>query len=161
MFRASQSPAARRAPRIALGSVACDEMRGASPETPPSDVAWETPPRAPSAQPDPRIPWIGYLANEATTDSAPILRDGLREHEWIEGQSIKIWYRYAQGKPELYPQHADDLVRLNVAVIVAIGPGAVEAARRATKTIAIVAVSPEDLALGNADANLTGITTFA
>jgi putative tryptophan/tyrosine transport system substrate-binding protein len=119
------------------------------------------PPRAPSAQPDPRIPWIGYLANEPTTDSAPILRDGLREHEWIEGQSIKIWYRYAQGKPELYPQHADDLVRLKVAVIVAVGPGAVEAARRATKTIPIVAVSPEDLALGDADANLAGITTFA
>ena len=122
---------------------------------------WGAAPRAPSAQPDPRIPWIGYLANEPTTDSAPILRDGLREHEWIEGQSIKIWYRYAQGKPELYPQHAGDLVRLNVAVIVAVGPGAVEAARRATKTIPIVAVSPEDLALGDADANLAGITTFA
>ena len=118
-------------------------------------------PRAPSAQPDPRIPWIGYLANEPTTDSAPVLRDGLREHEWIEGQSIKIWYRYAQGKPELYPQHADDLVRLNVAVIVAVGPGAVEAARRATKTIPIVAVSSEDLASGDADANLAGISTFA
>ncbi len=45
---------------------------------------WGAAPRAPSAQPDPRIPWIGYLANEPTTDSAPILRDGLREHEWIE-----------------------------------------------------------------------------
>src|SRR6202008_1883727 len=109
--------------------------------------------RAPSAQPDPRVPWIGYLANEPTTDSAPILRDGLREREWIEGQSIKIWYRYAQGQPQLYPLHAEDLVRLNVAVIVAVGPGAVEAARRATKTIPIVAISSEDIAPGGADAN--------
>src|SRR2546430_13113669 len=101
-------------------------------------------PRAPVAQPDPRIPWIGYLANEPTTDSAPVLRDGLRERDWVEGQSVKIWYRYVQGKPELYPQHADDLVRLNVAVIVAVGPQAIEAPREATKNVPIVTVSNVD-----------------
>ena len=124
-------------------------------------------PRAPVAQPDPRIPWIGYLANEPTTDSAPVLRDGLRERDWVEGQSVKIWYRYVQGKPELYPQHAEDLARLSVAVIVAVGPEAIEAARRATRTIPIVMVSLDDLAAGGLTAetkdpstNLTGITTF-
>ena len=124
-------------------------------------------PRAPVAQPDPRIPWIGYLANEPTTDSAPVLRDGLRERDWVEGQSVKIWYRYVQGKPELYPQHAEDLARLSVAVIVAVGPEAIEAARQATKTIPIVMVSLDDLAAGGLTAetkdpstNLTGITTF-
>jgi len=118
-------------------------------------------PRAPAAQPDPHIPWIGYLANEPTTDSAPVLRDRLRERDWVEGKSIKIWYRYVQGKPEFYPQHADDLVRLNVAVIVAVGPEAVEAARRATKTIPIVMISLDDLAAAEPNTNLTGITTFA
>src|SRR5262249_20314005 len=78
--------------------------------------------RTTAAQPDPRIPWIGYLANEPSTDSAPVLREALRERDWVEGQSIKIWYRYAQGRPDLYPLHADDLVRLNVAAIVAVGP---------------------------------------
>src|SRR5437879_776575 len=95
-------------------------------------------PRTPAAQPDAHIPWIGYLANEPTPDSTPVLREGLRERAWVEGQSVKIWYRYAQGKPELYPQHADDLVRLNVAAIVAVGAPAIEAARQATKTVPIV-----------------------
>src|SRR5262249_48734411 len=47
-------------------------------------------PRGPAAQPDTRIPWIGYLANEPTPDSAPVLREALRKRDWIEGQSIKI-----------------------------------------------------------------------
>jgi putative ABC transport system substrate-binding protein len=115
--------------------------------------------RAPAAQPDPHIPWIGYLANEPTIDSAPVLRDGLRERGWVEGQSIKIWYRYVQGKPDLYSQHADDLVRLNVAVIVAVGPLAIAAARQATKTIPIVVISFDDPAPAP-ETNLTGITTF-
>jgi len=124
--------------------------------------------RTTAAQPDPRIPWIGYLANEPTTDSAPVLRDALRERDWVEGRSIKIWYRYAQGKPELYPQHAEDLVRLNVALIVAVGPQAIEAARQATRTIPIVMVSFEQPVAGepaaepkNRASNLTGVTTFA
>jgi len=124
-------------------------------------------PTAAAAQPDTRIPWIGYLANEPTTDSIPVLRSKLRERAWVEGQSIKIWYRYVQGKPELYAQHADDLVRLNVAVIVAVGAPAIEAARRATKTIPIVMVALDDLVAGGltapagAETNLTGLTTFA
>ena len=116
-------------------------------------------PWSPAAQPDTRIPWIGYLANEPTPDSAPVLREVLRERGWIDGESIKVWYRYVQGKPELYQQHADDLVRLQVRVIVAVGAPAIEAARRATKTVPIVMVSLDDP--GAADTNLTGITTFA
>ena len=122
--------------------------------------------RAPAAPPDRRIPWIGFLANEPTPDSAPVLRETLRTRDWVEGESVKLWYRYAQGKPDFYPQHADDLVRLNVNAIVAVGPGAIEAARKATKTIPIVMVSLDDPAElvrenpGPAE-NLTGISTFS
>lgn len=125
-------------------------------------------PWSPAAQPDTRIPWIGYLANEPTPDSAPVLREALRERGWIDGESIKVWYRYVQGKPELYRQHAEDLVRLQVKVIVAVGAPATEAARQATKTVPIVMVSLDDPARAEggresaaADTNLTGITTFA
>ena len=125
-------------------------------------------PRSPTAQPDTRIPWVGFLANEPTPDSVPVLREGLRERDWVEGQSVKIWYRYVQGKPELYQQHADDLVRLNVAVIVAVGPQAIAAARQATKTVPIVMVSIDDPAApglarepANPETNLTGLTTLA
>ncbi len=122
---------------------------------------------AAAAPPDARVPAIGYLANEPTPDSLPVLRAGLREHAWIDGRSVEIWPRYAQGKPELYAPHADELARLNVAVIVAVGVPAIEAARRATKTIPIVMVSPDDPAAAGltgdpaaARSNLTGLTTF-
>lgn len=124
-------------------------------------------PPEPAAQPDTRVRWIGYLANEPTPDSAPALREALHGHGWVEGQSVKIWYRYAQGKLALYPNHVDELVRLNVAVIVAVGAPAIEAARQATKTIPIVMISLDDpVAAGLAGAaghgrNLTGLTTFA
>ena len=122
--------------------------------------------RAPAAPPDARVRWIGYLANEPTPDSAPILREALRERAWVEGESLKIWYRYAQGKPDFYAQHADDLVRLNVSAIVAVGPEAIDAARKATKKIPIVMIALDDPAelvresAGPAP-NLTGITTYA
>src|SRR4029453_8463132 len=85
---------------------------------------------AAAAPPDARIPAVGFLPNEPTPDSLPVLRAGLREHAWIEGRSVEIQPRYAQGKPELYAQQAEELARLNVAVIVAVGVPAIEAARR-------------------------------
>jgi len=112
------------------------------------------------------LPAIGYLANEPTPDSLPVLRTALRERAWVEGRSIELWPRYAQGKPELYAPQAEELTRLDVAVIVAVGVPAIEAARRATKTIPIVMVSPDDPAAAGlvggpaAGSNLTGLTTF-
>jgi putative ABC transport system substrate-binding protein len=112
------------------------------------------------------LPAIGYLANEPTPDSLPVLRAALRERAWVEGRSIEIRPRYAQGKPELYAPQAEELARLDVAVIVAVGVPAIEAARRATKTIPIVMVSPDDPAAAGlvgdpaAGSNLTGLTTF-
>lgn len=112
------------------------------------------------------LPAIGYLANEPTPDSLPVLRTALRERAWVEGRSIELWPRYAQGKPELYAPQAEELTRLDVAVIVAVGVPAIEAARRATKTIPIVMVSPDDPAAAGlvggpaASSNLTGLTTF-
>jgi putative tryptophan/tyrosine transport system substrate-binding protein len=112
----------------------------------------------------PRIVSIGYLADEPTPDSISVLRAGLRERDWVEGRSVKIWDRYAQGKSELYTVHAAELVRLDVAVIVAVGVPAIEAARRATTTIPIVMVSVDDpVAAGllrESGANLTGLTAF-
>ena len=125
-------------------------------------------PGAPAAQPGGHVPWIGYLANEPTPDSTPVLREWLRKHGWDEGQSVKIWYRYAQGKLDLYPQHAEELARLNVSVIVAVGGPAIEAARQATKTIPIVMISLDDPVVAglvteppSPGGNLTGLTTFA
>jgi putative ABC transport system substrate-binding protein len=124
-------------------------------------------PGATTAPSETRVPEIGYLANEPTPDSIPVLRARLRQLGWVEGGSITISARYAQGKPDLYPRLAEDLVRLNVAALVAIGGPAIEAARRATKTVPIVMIALDDPGTGgsrpseNTATNLTGLNTFA
>lgn len=124
-------------------------------------------PRAARAQAQPRVPWIGYVANEPTPESTPVLRQTLRELGWVEGQNVKVWYRYAQGKTELVAGQVDELVRLGVSVIVAASPPAVHAARRATRTIPVVMVTTDDPVAqgllagpGRQDGNLTGFSMF-
>jgi ABC-type uncharacterized transport system substrate-binding protein len=79
-----------------------------------------------------------------SADSGPnplsaALLQSLRELGWVEGQSIAIEYRWANGRPDRYPALAAELVGLKVDLIVAGGgtPGAL-AAKRATSTIPIV-----------------------
>jgi putative ABC transport system substrate-binding protein len=57
---------------------------------------------------------------------------------YIEGQNILFEFRSAQGKPELLPSLAQELVRLNVDVIVGYQTPSVSAAKNATTTIPIV-----------------------
>jgi putative ABC transport system substrate-binding protein len=62
----------------------------------------------------------------------------LRELGYVEGQNLIVERRYAEGKLDRFPGLARELVRLRVDVIVAITPGAIRAAKDATKTIPIV-----------------------
>ena len=61
----------------------------------------------------------------------------MRDLGYVEGKNIVIEYRYAEGKVDRLPNLAEELVRLNVDVIWALGP-AVSHAKNATKTIPIV-----------------------
>src|SRR5262245_16724390 len=76
---------------------------------------------------------IGYLGTTAAVP--PHIWDaflgGLREFGWIEGQTIVIEQRNAEERYERLPELAADLVRLRVDVIVAAGPVAPLAAKRA------------------------------
>jgi putative ABC transport system substrate-binding protein len=124
-------------------------------------------PRA-GAQTEARLPWIGYLADEPGPDTSATLRARLAERGWVEGQTVKISYRYAQGKVEIFPRHADELVRLGVDVIVATSPPAIEAARQATRTVPIVIATTDDpvatglvASLARPGGNLTGVTLAA
>ena len=67
-----------------------------------------------------------------------LFRQGLRGLGYIDGQNIVIEYRYADGKLNQLPDLAAELVRLNVAVIVAGGGQSVRAAKNATSVIPIV-----------------------
>src|SRR3989442_8378566 len=104
---------------------------------------------APRATADePRVVGIGLLADEATPESGPVLRRVLRELGWVEGRNTKTWYRYAQGKVELFPDHAQELLRVRVHVIAAPGPPASDAPRQATKTVHIC-VRPTHVTFAN------------
>ena len=100
------------------------------------------------AQPSRQVPRIGFLSYGApTTIASPereAFRQGLRELGWIEGQTVTIEYRWAEGNPQRLPALARDLVQLKVDVIVTSGTGAVRAAKEATSTIPIVFESGSD-----------------
>ena len=62
----------------------------------------------------------------------------LRELGWIEGRTVAIEYRWAEGRSERFAEIAAEFVRLKVDVIVTAGTAAVIAAKQATSVIPIV-----------------------
>ena len=123
------------------------------------------------AQPSARVARIGLLIagsleSPETEVSLDAVRQGLREHGYVEGQNILIEYRSANGNIERLPGLASELTRLKVDLIVAIATPAGRAARAATTTIPIVAMAMGDpvgdglvASLSRPGGNLTG-TTF-
>src|SRR3954447_22402253 len=85
-----------------------------------------------------RMPNVGIL-NYAAADDALVkeFRRALRELGHIEGQSLTITYRWADGRFERLPGLAAGLVASKVDVIIALGP-ATWAAKQATDSIPIV-----------------------
>jgi ABC-type uncharacterized transport system substrate-binding protein len=91
---------------------------------------------------------------------------GLRELGYIEGQSIAVEYRFANGQIERYPGLAAELVRLKVDVIVAPATPQALAAKQATSSIPIVFVLVADAVgaglitnLAPPGGNITGLTS--
>src|SRR6516162_8052039 len=89
------------------------------------------------------MPVIGLLNGvsfESYADNVSAFRQGLMETGFVEGRNVAIEYRSADGRYERAPALAADLVRRQVAVIVAIGGGnpMTKAAKTATSTIPIV-----------------------
>jgi putative ABC transport system substrate-binding protein len=96
-------------------------------------------PLAARAQQSP-MPVVGYLGNWLA-GSEPALdgfRRGLKEMGFVEGQSVVIDYRWAEGRPERHAEFAADLVRRRVAVIYSGNNVGALAAKAATSEIPIV-----------------------
>jgi putative ABC transport system substrate-binding protein len=118
-----------------------------------------------------RVPQIGFLSG-SSPDSAKVVveefRRGLREVGLVEGQSVVVEYRWAEGQQSRLPDLALDLVRLAPDVLVAATSPSAMAAHRATTSIPIVMVNVGDpVGLGLATSlarpgkNVTGLTSFA
>ena len=124
------------------------------------------------AQQATKVPRIGYVSGTGDAiNQGPYveaLRQGLRELGYVEGKNITIEYRGAEGKLDRIPSIVQELVQLKVDVLIAPVPGAIRAAKQATRTIPIVMVAGLDPvetglvdSLARPGANITGISTLA
>ena len=122
------------------------------------------------AQPVKKVPRIGFLAAlspSAISARVEALRQGLAELGYVEGKTIAIDYRWANGKFEQVPALAAELVNLKPEVIVTAGPTDTRAAKQATSTIPIVMAFDNDpvgsgfvATLARPGGNITGLSTF-
>jgi putative tryptophan/tyrosine transport system substrate-binding protein len=128
-------------------------------------VTW---PLVARAQQHGKLPTIGFLgastpSNWSQWTAAFVQR--LRELGWVEGRTVAIEYRWAEGRNERFAEIAAEFVRLKVDVIVTVG-SAVLAAKQATSKIPIVfaiAVDPVGsglvASLARPGGNVTGLST--
>jgi putative ABC transport system substrate-binding protein len=100
------------------------------------------------AQQAKKVPRIGFMSatGDPQTPGAQLaaFRQGLRNLGYIEGKSILVEYRYAEGNQDRIPGLVAELVQLNVEVLVVGAQASIRAAKQATKTIPIVMVSSVD-----------------
>jgi putative ABC transport system substrate-binding protein len=94
-------------------------------------------------------------------------RQALRQFGYVEGRSVVIELRYAEGGLGQLPELAAELVRLKVNVITAFGDLAPKIAQQATGTIPIVAICDDIVGAGlvaslsRPGGNITGFTLLA
>ena len=119
----------------------------------------------------PAMPVIGFLYSQSPEVLSEMLRrfrQGLQETGFVEGDNVTIEYRWAENQTDRLPALAVDLVRRQVAVIVAMDTPSALVAKAATGTITIVFNTGSDpvrdglvASLARPGGNLTGVNFFA
>jgi len=128
-------------------------------------AAW---PLAAHAQQAGRPPTIGFLVPGTPSSHGPwfaALVQRLRELGWIEGRTVAIEYRWAEGRTERFDEIAAEFVRRKVDVIVTSATTAIVAAKQATSVIPIVFAAAGDpvgtglvASLARPGGNVTGLS---
>src|ERR1700704_26066 len=130
-------------------------------------AAW---PLAAHARQPAKLPTIGFLGTTTPSvwkDYVPAFLQRLRELGWVEGKTVAIEYRWAEGRNERFSEIAAEFKRLKVDIIVTSG-GAGVAAKQATSTIPIVLALANDpvgsglaTSLARPGGNVTGLSLLA
>jgi len=127
-------------------------------------------PLATEAQQLAKVARIGFLAMTGGAESPRVeaFRQGLRDLGYVEGKTMALVYRSAEGKPERLPALAAELVQLPVHVLVAAGTQVAQVVKDTTTTLPIVMVAGADpVALGlvaslaRPGGNITGLTLMS
>ena len=128
-------------------------------------AAWPLVARAQQAG---RVPKVGLLssgtqAGQGQRVAAFLQR--MRELGWIEGRTVVLEVRWAEGRPERFTEIAAEFVRLKVDVIITYGTAAVIAAKQVTSIIPIIFAAANDpigsglvAGLARPGANVTGLS---
>jgi len=113
-----------------------------------------------------RLPRVGFLLfNSPSTEPLAALLRKLEDLGFVDGKTITIDYRFAEGKPERLPELALELIQLKADVIFAFGGDVASFAKKATESIPIVAWMSNDpvknglvASIARQGGNITGIT---
>ena len=100
-------------------------------------TAWPIAARAQQPRKLPTIGFLGAATRSSWSEWTAAFVQRLRELGWIEGRTVAIEYRWAEGRNERYAEIAAEFVRLKVDVIVTGGAAAL-AAKQVTSVIPIV-----------------------
>jgi len=116
----------------------------------------------------PRIAFVAAAHAPAVAGRVEAFREGLRARGLIEGRTINVEYHYGEERADRLQAIVADLVKRNVAVIVAAGPAVTRLARNATSTIPIVMAFDTDpvgsgavASLSRPSGNVTGLSIQA
>jgi putative ABC transport system substrate-binding protein len=147
MFRQMTKPGPRRRVLLVAGAVALAV------------------PLAALAQRAQRMPRIGFVSSTAPGPRNEAFLRGLRELGYVEGRNLHVELRFAEGRPERFPELVEELIRSKVDVLVVGSTLGARAAKRATTTIPVVFAGASDPVAGGIltnlarpEGNLTGLS---
>jgi ABC-type uncharacterized transport system substrate-binding protein len=118
-----------------------------------------------------KLPRIGFLGNSTAALEANLVgafRDGLRAFGYVEGRTIAIDYRWAEGRYDRFPALIAELIAARVDVIVTAGTPAALAVKKATSSVPLVMIAVGDPvgtglvpSLSQPAGNITGVTSIS